>query len=458
VDLSAATVVPGNADNKTIVWSVKNDGGTGLTTADVAGGKFTPANPGTVKLTATIANGSAQGTDYAQDFDIVISEEGSFVAVTDITGVPSEGIAEQPVSLAGAVVFPDTATYQTIVWRVKSGGGLSAGPIDGNSFTPTEAGNVVIEAVISSAAGNMTPFTKEFTIVIKAAFTAVTGIDGLADRNGVTGTLVNLNAGLTVQPATATYKTIVWSVTTAGATGLTTSDVEGGSFTPANSGTATLTATILNGRAQGSDYTQNITLTIIKPVTSINDVPSSGTKGYAVSLAGAVAVPADATNRTPIVWTVADAGGTGVTTGALAGGTFTPANAGTLKLTATIANGSAIGTDFVHTYTITINASGTFTPGFDLGDDTSILLTDGSGNDLSKDNLNIVAKDSSYRVVIKGSGYTKVVWRLNGNPQDVAANYIYLPTGTERIINLSVDGEKGGKLESSGNYTFKVEE
>jgi endo-1,4-beta-xylanase len=454
VDLSAATVVPGNADNKTIVWSVKNDGGTGLTTADVAGGKFTPANPGTVKLTATIANGSALGTDYAQDFDIVISTAGSFVAVTDITGVPDEGIAEQPVSLAGAVVVPDTATYQTIVWRVKSGGGLSAGNIDGNSFTPTETGSVVIEAVISSAAGNMTPFTKEFTITIKAAFTAVTGIDGLADRNAVTGTLVNLNAGLTVQPATATNKTIVWSVTTAGATGLTTSDVEGGSFTPANAGTATLTATILNGRAQGSDYTQDITLTIIKPVTAISGVPTSGTKGQSISLAGAQAEPSDASNKT-IVWTVNDAGGTGVTTANLAGGTFTPANAGSLKLTATIANGSAIGTAFVNTYTITVSDPGSFTPGFDLGDDTSIQLTDSLSRELSKDTPNTVTKDSAYYVVIKGN-YTDVVWRLNGNPQNVPGSLIYLPTDTLQTINLSVEGKKDGKLESSGSYTFTI--
>jgi hypothetical protein len=75
IDLSAATVTvtPNDATNKTIVWSVKNAGGTGVTTADLADGEVTPTAAGTLTLTATVANGKTNGTeDYTEDFDIEI--------------------------------------------------------------------------------------------------------------------------------------------------------------------------------------------------------------------------------------------------------------------------------------------------------------------------------------------------------------------------------------------------
>jgi formylglycine-generating enzyme required for sulfatase activity len=63
------TVVPANAANKTIVWSVKNAGGTG---AGITGNILSTTGEGTLVLTATIANGTATGTDFTRDFNITI--------------------------------------------------------------------------------------------------------------------------------------------------------------------------------------------------------------------------------------------------------------------------------------------------------------------------------------------------------------------------------------------------
>ena len=71
VDLTVAKVVPDTATNKTIVWSIKNAGDTGV--SDVAEGKFTAANAGTLELTATIANGTAVGTEFTKDFTITVA-------------------------------------------------------------------------------------------------------------------------------------------------------------------------------------------------------------------------------------------------------------------------------------------------------------------------------------------------------------------------------------------------
>jgi hypothetical protein len=74
VNLSAAAAVPENATNKTLVWSVKNAGTTGVSTADLASGIFTPANTGTLVLTASVADGAAAGTPYTRDYTAIVTE------------------------------------------------------------------------------------------------------------------------------------------------------------------------------------------------------------------------------------------------------------------------------------------------------------------------------------------------------------------------------------------------
>jgi endo-1,4-beta-xylanase len=457
VDLSVAEVVPGIANNKTLVWTVKDAGGTGVTDAGIVNGKFTPASAGTLTLTATIANGAAQGTPYTQDFEITISAQGAFVPVTNITGVPETGVEGSPVSLAGATVVPNTATYKEISWVVKDAGGTGVTSITDKKFTPTSTGTLVLTARITSGAAEGTPYTQDFDINIEPAFVAVTGINGIDALNAVTGSSFDLNSGVSVVPMDATNKAIKWSVKNAETTGLTNALVETGIFTPASAGTATLTATILNGKAQGEDFTKETIITIIKPVTGISGIPTNGTKGYPVSLAGAVVAPDDATNKS-IVWTVKTAGA-GVTT--ITENSFTPSGTGALTLTATIANGSAIGTAYTQDFSITISEPGTTTPGFGLGNDTSITLrgTLGSTSEtLSKDTPVTIEKNANYyvSVVTSGGNYTDVVWYLNGTKQTVTGNLIFLDTSVSGTIKLSVEGKKGGQLESSGTYTFTI--
>jgi hypothetical protein len=237
--------------------------------------------------------------------------------------------------------------------------------------------------------------------------------------------------------------------------------VASGVFTPASAGTVTLTASILNGLAQGSNFTKDIAITIIKPVTGIAGVPTGGTKGYAVDLGGASAEPADATNKT-ILWSVKTSTAGNID---IVYNKFTPAATGTVTLTATIENGSAIGTAFVHDYSITIVDSGEFEPGFGLVDDTSILLRGNLGGadqgQLSREAPIRIAKDAVYYVsLITGGGgsYSDIVWYLNGNAQTIGGTgtLIYLDTSTARTITLAVIAERGGNVEGSGSYTFVI--
>jgi endo-1,4-beta-xylanase len=139
-------------------------------------------------------------------------------------------------------------------------------------------------------------------------------------------------------------------VKTAGGTG---ANIAGETLTTTATGTVTVRATIKNGTAAGTDYTQDFDITIgaIVPVTGIIDVPESGTVGTALTLSGTV-TPGNATNR-DIVWPVKEPGDTGA--GIDEEGTLTTTGPGTVTVTATIANGTAPGVDFTQPFTITIN-------------------------------------------------------------------------------------------------------
>jgi uncharacterized repeat protein (TIGR02543 family) len=162
LDLGAAAVVPPNASVKDIAWTVKSAGTTGVNTA----APFTPTAAGTLVLTATVQNGGEGGADYAKDFTIAIT---AIRKVTDIVNVPTDGFVDLEVDLGGAAVVPPNATNKTIVWSVKTpGAGIST--ISGSVFKPTAEGTLTLTATIANgsedAAGNLSNYTKDFTITV----------------------------------------------------------------------------------------------------------------------------------------------------------------------------------------------------------------------------------------------------------------------------------------------------
>ena len=166
----SGTVVPANADKKTITWSVKEAGTTGAT---VAGNKLSTTGAGTTVITATIKDGKGTGVDFTKDFSITVKEKGSvidpFVAVTNITGVPATATAGTVLTLTGTPA-PSDATNNTISWSVKSPGTTGA-TIDGNKLSTTAAGTVVVTATVANGAAAGTPFVKDFTITVNTSST-----------------------------------------------------------------------------------------------------------------------------------------------------------------------------------------------------------------------------------------------------------------------------------------------
>jgi len=70
------TVVPSNATNQTIVWSIQDAGTTGGT---IDGHTINTTSVGTLTVRATIVNGATETTDFTRDFNIIVSELTSII-------------------------------------------------------------------------------------------------------------------------------------------------------------------------------------------------------------------------------------------------------------------------------------------------------------------------------------------------------------------------------------------
>jgi hypothetical protein len=252
-------VAPSSATNKDIVWSVKEAGETG---AVITNNTLTVTAPGTVTVTATVAKGASETADYTKDFNITVNPA-AFVAVTNISGVPSAVQVGTSLTLTGTVV-PPSATNKDIVWSVKAAGETGAVITDG-TLTTTAVGTVTLTATITNGASETTAYTQDFDIEITTEplpFVAVTGISGVPVTITV-GSELPLTG--TVEPENATNQLIVWMVKTAGATGAVITD---GTLTATATGTVTVTAIIENGASETTAYTQDFDIVALNYVAN----------------------------------------------------------------------------------------------------------------------------------------------------------------------------------------------
>jgi hypothetical protein len=170
VSLASATVLPANARSKAIGWTVKDAGGTGVTDAGLAYGGFMPLAAGTLVVTATIVNGIAEGQDFQKDFTIAIEEfsASGFVAVTNISGVPTTALTYTPLDLTKAAVSPATASRKTIRWELVDAGttALTRAEIAGGIFAPRRPGTLRFRGLVENGSGDGQGFSKEFTVTV----------------------------------------------------------------------------------------------------------------------------------------------------------------------------------------------------------------------------------------------------------------------------------------------------
>jgi len=90
VDISlplSGTVIPNNATNQTISWSIMNPG---LTGASISGNNFIATAEGAAVVTATISDGIAVGAPYTEDFTIIVNKP-ALAGSVSIFGIATYG-------------------------------------------------------------------------------------------------------------------------------------------------------------------------------------------------------------------------------------------------------------------------------------------------------------------------------------------------------------------------------
>jgi uncharacterized protein YjdB len=336
------TVLPENASNKNITWTVQNQGTTGAVIID---GVLTATAPGTVIVRAANIVDYLSPPDcncYFQDFPINVTLAPPTV-VTNITGVPATVSVGVPLTLTGNVV-PSSASHTAITWSVNPLFPNTAGAsvTNDNTLTATEAGAVTVTAtIVNGILGGS--YTQDFTVT--SVFVPVTSITMTpAQRTAAAGVPFALHA--TVNPSNASRRNIVWTITAVGDTGAT---IEGNILRTVNKGTVTVTAAVVGGGLATAPSFQIIVGDFI-PVGSIIGVPNSTTAGSNLPLTGTV-FPADASGR-DIMWSINDAGATGAT---MTNNVLHTTSAGQMSVLATVANGTASGVSFWQVFNITVH-------------------------------------------------------------------------------------------------------
>jgi len=181
------------------------------------------------------------------------NKDGDFIPVTDITGV-NTSIVVGTVTLGGKVV-PSDATNQTIKWSILPDEDDIEGTISGNKLTTKKDGDITVMATVENGIAVGKNFTKRFYISVDP-FVAVSRIIFDGPTNDEVG---DIYLDATVYPDDASYTDIVWSIKSAGTTKAT---IKGDVLTTKAEGTVVVRATIINGTADGKDYTADFSIIV----------------------------------------------------------------------------------------------------------------------------------------------------------------------------------------------------
>jgi len=154
----SATVLPSNATNNNIVWTIVDAGTTGATISENV---LEATNVGTITIRATIYNGSEASQAFERDFVILVMDH---ISVSSITGVP-HFLPIGSFNFFRASALPQNATNSDIIWSVTDAGTTDATFI-GNRLTTTRGGIAMLQARVIDGNNINEDFVQSFSVRI----------------------------------------------------------------------------------------------------------------------------------------------------------------------------------------------------------------------------------------------------------------------------------------------------
>jgi len=289
----SAVVLPANATNAFVTWSLVN--GTGQATIS-ATGLVTAMNNGTVTARATANDGSGIfGT-------LVLTISNQIIPVTIITvsgagGATSITTNKGTIQLS-AVVLPANATNASVTWSLVNGTGQATISATG-LVTAINNGTVTARATANDGSGILG--TLVLTISNQIIPVTIITVSGAGGATSITINKGTIQLSAVVLPANATNASVTWSIVNG--TGQASIDAAG-LVTAMDNGTVTARATANDG----SGILGTLVLTISNQIIPVTIITVSGAGG-ATSITidkgtlqlSAVVLPANATNAS-VTW------------------------------------------------------------------------------------------------------------------------------------------------------------
>jgi uncharacterized protein YjdB len=293
----STTVLPSDATNKAVTWSVAN--GTGQATIS-SSGLVTAQGNGTVTARATANDGSGvYGT-------LVITITNQAVLVTSITVTGAGGATtittDNGTLQLSAAILPSNATNKTVAWSITSGSTLASINASTGLVTAIDNGTVTVRATANDGSG----IYGTFTITISNQVVTVTGITVTGAGGATTITTDNgtLQLSAAILPSNATNKSVTWSITSGSS--LASINASTGLVAAIDNGAVTVRATANDGSGVYGTFTITISNQVVL-VTGITVTGAGGattitTDNGTLQLSAAI-LPSNATNKT-ITWSI----------------------------------------------------------------------------------------------------------------------------------------------------------
>ncbi|WP_339315101.1 Ig-like domain-containing protein [Paenibacillus sp. FSL R10-2734] len=360
-----ATVLPEDAANKAVTWSLyEKDGTTATDKVTISeSGVLTAVKNGAVKVVATATDGSGvfgskvitiSGQSNTPDPDPVKIKS---ITVTS----PVDTITTKAGTLQlGATVLPEDAANKAVTWSLYEKDGTTAT----DKVTISESGvltavkNGVVKVVATATDGSGVFGSKIITIsgqsdtpdpdpLMVESIAVTSPVDTITSKAGT------LQMGATVLPEDAANKSVTWSLYEADGTTVTTKATisESGLLAAVKDGAVKIVATATDGSAvigskvvtiSGQSNTPDPDPVKVKSITVTSPVDTITSKAGTLQM-GATVLPEDAANKS-VTWSVYEADGTTVTTKATISesGLLAAVKDGAVKIVATATDGSTI--------------------------------------------------------------------------------------------------------------------
>ncbi len=307
-----AEVLPANASNPTLTWSIE-DGTTNIAT--INGDVITAVGVGDVVIVATAADNS--GVKATQSFSV------NAIAVSSIVINSANSVINGATLSLTAEVLPANVSNPTLTWSIEDGT-TNIATINGDVITAVSVGDVIIVATATDGSG--VTATQSFSVnAIAVSSVVINSVNSI-----INGATLSLTAE--ILPANASNQTLTWSIQ-GGTTNIAT--INGDVITAVGVGDVVIVATAADG--SGVTATQNFSVNAIAVSSIVINSANSILNGATLRLTANVS-PANASNPA-LTWSI-QGGTTNIAT--INGDVITAVGIGTIVIVATTADGSGV--------------------------------------------------------------------------------------------------------------------